>query len=123
MIPVLYTNCMPNHGYDHDSYELFNVKLDQKYKELSRINQFLAFIDFFRRNKINSKSQFLDSKGQSLAENTDQKVTKKSRNDFIKKLKTDCHLGLGMGYLCHAFSITKFAQHQKLLSNPKGPEI
>ena len=36
-------------------------------------------------------------------------------------MKRDCHLGLGMGYLCHAYSITKFSQHQKLMSDPQGP--
>ncbi len=42
-----------------------------------------------------------------------------SKNNNVKR--PNCHLGLGMGYLCHAYSITKLSQHQKALASPKSP--
>jgi hypothetical protein len=42
-----------------------------------------------------------------------------SKNNNAKR--PNCHLGLGMGYLCHAYSITKLSQHQKSMANPKAP--
>ncbi len=35
--------------------------------------------------------------------------------------RPECHLGLGMGYLCHAYSISKLSAHQNKLSHPKSP--
>lgn len=86
IIPLFYSKCVANPVYDIESNE-YNQKLDHKYKEISKINEFLAFIDFFKRTKMNLQ-KFINSKVQFLVEkeprSTEQEISKKSRDDFYK---------------------------------------
>jgi len=47
-----------------------------------------------------------------------------SMNEYLNSnydYKHNCHLGLGMGYICHAHSISKYTLLQKILADPTGP--
>lgn len=87
LISVFFTNCMPSRVYDSDSNEL-SEGFDQKYQELLKINKLLAFIDYYKSNKMNSKNQIDSEQAHKVTKQrpviVEQKITKKFKNDFLQ---------------------------------------